>query len=206
MATPRAGAFCTANRKPARPCASRVPWLWPRAESNRRHGDFQSPALPTELPGPTSLFPVALRGRASPSRFALPALQTPAGFPALLPARLPALRPPPRPTPTILQPQPSLQDNNWSRPVWANQESNLGPLACKASALPLSYSPINPRRQRPSTGRCRTRSPEPFPRGGSPSRVSRTRSTRRRHPARRPSGCGPAGGAAAQYTTRNPRG
>lgn len=24
---------------------------WPGAESNRRHGDFQSPALPTELPG-----------------------------------------------------------------------------------------------------------------------------------------------------------
>ncbi len=25
---------------------------WPGTESNRRHGDFQSPALPTELPGP----------------------------------------------------------------------------------------------------------------------------------------------------------
>ena len=24
---------------------------WPETESNRRHGDFQSPALPTELPG-----------------------------------------------------------------------------------------------------------------------------------------------------------
>ncbi len=24
---------------------------WPGTESNRRHGDFQSPALPTELPG-----------------------------------------------------------------------------------------------------------------------------------------------------------
>jgi hypothetical protein len=25
--------------------------MWPGTESNRRHGDFQSPALPTELPG-----------------------------------------------------------------------------------------------------------------------------------------------------------
>ena len=24
---------------------------WPGVESNHRHGDFQSPALPTELPG-----------------------------------------------------------------------------------------------------------------------------------------------------------
>jgi hypothetical protein len=30
--------------------ASRCYW-WPGTESNRRHGDFQSPALPTELPG-----------------------------------------------------------------------------------------------------------------------------------------------------------
>src|SRR5690242_11155540 len=27
---------------------------WPGTESNRRHGDFQSPALPTELPGQAS--------------------------------------------------------------------------------------------------------------------------------------------------------
>src|SRR5690348_1156286 len=26
---------------------------WPGTESSRRHGDFQSPALPTELPGQT---------------------------------------------------------------------------------------------------------------------------------------------------------
>ena len=25
--------------------------VWPETESNRRHGDFQSPALPTELSG-----------------------------------------------------------------------------------------------------------------------------------------------------------
>ena len=29
---------------------------WPGTESNRRHGDFQSPALPTELPGQGRLF------------------------------------------------------------------------------------------------------------------------------------------------------
>ena len=28
---------------------------WPGTELNRRHGDFQSPALPTELPGPSRL-------------------------------------------------------------------------------------------------------------------------------------------------------
>ena len=32
--------------------AERVAW-WPGTGSNRRHGDFQSPALPTELPGHT---------------------------------------------------------------------------------------------------------------------------------------------------------
>ena len=26
-------------------------WMWPGTESNRRHEDFQSSALPTELPG-----------------------------------------------------------------------------------------------------------------------------------------------------------
>ncbi len=30
---------------------------WPGTESNRRHGDFQSPALPTELPGPCACVP-----------------------------------------------------------------------------------------------------------------------------------------------------
>ena len=30
---------------------------WPRTESNRRHGDFQSPALPTELLGPCACVP-----------------------------------------------------------------------------------------------------------------------------------------------------
>ena len=29
----------------------RIKEWWPGTESNRRHGDFQSPALPTELPG-----------------------------------------------------------------------------------------------------------------------------------------------------------
>ena len=33
---------------------------WPRTESNRRHGDFQSPALPTELLGHFVLFSSAL--------------------------------------------------------------------------------------------------------------------------------------------------
>jgi hypothetical protein len=42
----------TARKSPARPCHCRArhTW-WPGTESNRRHGDFQSPALPTELPG-----------------------------------------------------------------------------------------------------------------------------------------------------------
>src|SRR5690348_6257612 len=31
-------------------CCGMLKW-WPGTESNRRHGDFQSPALPTELPG-----------------------------------------------------------------------------------------------------------------------------------------------------------
>ena len=31
----------------------RIVGWWPGTESNRRHGDFQSPALPTELPGQT---------------------------------------------------------------------------------------------------------------------------------------------------------
>lgn len=31
-------------------CKSLKKW-WPGTESNCRHGDFQSPALPTELPG-----------------------------------------------------------------------------------------------------------------------------------------------------------
>src|SRR5262245_1609437 len=35
---------------PKRTFRSRKSW-WPRAESNRRHRDFQSRALPTELPG-----------------------------------------------------------------------------------------------------------------------------------------------------------
>ncbi len=38
---------------------------WPRTESNRRHGDFQSPALPTELLGHYRNMLPALRGRAS---------------------------------------------------------------------------------------------------------------------------------------------
>ena len=35
------------KKAPGEPNASR----WQGTESNRRHGDFQSPALPTELPG-----------------------------------------------------------------------------------------------------------------------------------------------------------
>src|SRR5690606_41596007 len=30
---------------------------------------------------------------------------------------------------------------SWPLPAWARQVSNLRPLACKASALPLSYAP-----------------------------------------------------------------
>src|SRR5690606_14360894 len=37
---------------------------WPGTESNRRHGDFQSPALPTELPGRKSAPPPHLPGEA----------------------------------------------------------------------------------------------------------------------------------------------
>ena len=33
-----------------RPVAAQVQEEWLGTESNRRHGDFQSPALPTELP------------------------------------------------------------------------------------------------------------------------------------------------------------
>src|SRR5207248_4989335 len=36
----------------------------PGAESNHRHGDFQSPALPTELPGPAGARLYAARGLA----------------------------------------------------------------------------------------------------------------------------------------------
>ncbi len=32
------------------PAVADLQW-WPGTESNCRHGDFQSPALPTELPG-----------------------------------------------------------------------------------------------------------------------------------------------------------
>ncbi len=38
-------------------------WKWPGTESNRRHEDFQSSALPTELPGrvgKTGYFEVSL--------------------------------------------------------------------------------------------------------------------------------------------------
>ena len=42
----RAGTCST----PARFLVEPTGW-WPGTESNRRHGDFQSPALPTELPG-----------------------------------------------------------------------------------------------------------------------------------------------------------
>ncbi len=39
------------SKKPGRAWVRRVDLWWPGTESNRRHGDFQSPALPTELPG-----------------------------------------------------------------------------------------------------------------------------------------------------------
>lgn len=34
-----------------KPLESEAQIWWPGAESNHGHGDFQSPALPTELPG-----------------------------------------------------------------------------------------------------------------------------------------------------------
>ena len=43
-----AGIFSRPARRPRKKCP--IKW-WPRTESNRRHGDFQSPALPTELLG-----------------------------------------------------------------------------------------------------------------------------------------------------------
>lgn len=160
------------NKKPAKPCASRVSWLWPRADSNRRHGDFQSPALPTELPGriaPPGRFPpahpAALRRVASHPDARPPSAGEPTREPSLLysislPHRKPVLAAP-RGAPTALaapapraggdgrrsKPRPvwapSGHDQALPRALfwWANQESNLGPLACKASALPLSYSP-----------------------------------------------------------------
>src|SRR5439155_12197739 len=43
------------------PRASRRAIQWPGAELNRRHRDFQSRALPTELPGPAEQEPLAAR-------------------------------------------------------------------------------------------------------------------------------------------------
>ena len=53
--TYRPGGTRTPNRRFWRPVLYQLsygPLKWPGAESNRRHHDFQSCALPTELPGP----------------------------------------------------------------------------------------------------------------------------------------------------------
>jgi hypothetical protein len=58
QSTSRSGGTRTPNRRFWRPVLYQLsygPIQWPGAESNRRHHDFQSCALPTELPGQSTL-------------------------------------------------------------------------------------------------------------------------------------------------------
>ncbi len=43
------------GKEPKEPISVLFIW-WPETESNRRHEDFQSSALPTELSGPTGCY------------------------------------------------------------------------------------------------------------------------------------------------------
>ncbi len=54
----------SSDRSVERTCLILVTCWCPGAESNHRHGDFQSPALPTELPGPAGARLYAARERA----------------------------------------------------------------------------------------------------------------------------------------------
>src|ERR1041385_2443410 len=93
----------TAARGGGRRGSGRVGWAtgdaWPGAESNRRHADFQSAALPTELPGPGARniwisAPLSQLSRPPATR---PARRQNAGRRPAFPRYIPAPCPPPTP-------------------------------------------------------------------------------------------------------------